>query len=75
MKTEKVIVLVHGFIKNAKDMRSLVIYLKQDYDDIVAVDLPTTFVSMVVAVSKHCQIIQNIPKTKSITFIAHSMGG
>ncbi|AJI46033.1 PGAP1-like family protein [Francisella tularensis subsp. novicida] len=75
MKTDKVIVLVHGFIKNAKDMRSLVSYLKQDYDDIVAVDLPTTFVSMDVAVSKLCQIIQNIPKTKSITFIAHSMGG
>ncbi|MDE4969775.1 putative lipase, partial [Francisella tularensis subsp. holarctica] len=33
MKTDKVIVLVHGFIKNAKDMRSLVSYLKQDYDD------------------------------------------
>ncbi|MDE4976105.1 putative lipase, partial [Francisella tularensis subsp. holarctica] len=69
MKTDKVIVLVHGFIKNSKDMRSLVSYLKQDYDDIVAVDLPTTFVSMDVAVSKLCQIIQNIPKTKSITFI------
>ncbi|MDE4953428.1 alpha/beta hydrolase, partial [Francisella tularensis subsp. holarctica] len=30
---------------------------------------------MDVAVSKLCQIIQNIPKTKSITFISHSMGG
>ncbi|MDE4945200.1 putative lipase, partial [Francisella tularensis subsp. holarctica] len=68
MKKDNFIVLVHGFIKNDKDMRSLLSYLKKDYDDIVDVDLPTTFVSMEVAVSKLCQIIQNIPKTKSITF-------
>ncbi|APD50786.1 alpha/beta fold hydrolase [Francisella hispaniensis] len=75
MKTEKVIVLVHGFIKNSKDMSSLANFLKDGYDDILAVDLPTTFVTIDVAVNKLCQVIQNIPKTKSIIFIAHSMGG
>lgn len=75
MKTDKVMVLVHGFIKNSKDMRTLAGFFKQHYDEIISIDLPTTFVTMDVAVTKLCQVIEAIPKTKSITFLAHSMGG
>ncbi|MFC4891613.1 alpha/beta hydrolase [Pseudofrancisella aestuarii] len=75
MKEEKIIVLVHGFIKNSKDMFTIESFFKQHYDYIISVDLPTTFVSMEAAVTRLCQIIGDIPKTKSITFIAHSMGG
>ncbi|WP_150468317.1 alpha/beta hydrolase [Francisella sp. SYW-9] len=75
MKTDKSLILVHGFIKNSKDMRSLEGFFRQYYDDIISIDLPTTFVGIDVAVAKLCQVIQNIPKTKSITFLAHSMGG
>ncbi|MFT4694492.1 MAG: pimeloyl-ACP methyl ester carboxylesterase [Francisella sp.] len=75
MKIDKVLVLVHGFIKNSKDMRSLEGFFKQDYTEIISVNLPTTFVSMDVAVTKLCEVIENISKTKTISFIAHSMGG
>ncbi|MED7788258.1 alpha/beta hydrolase [Francisella sp. 19X1-34] len=75
MKTDKILILVHGFIKNSKDMRSLESFFRQHYDDIISIDLPTTFVGVDVAVAKLCQVIQNIPQTKSFTFLAHSMGG
>lgn len=75
MKTDKVLILVHGFIKNSKDMRSLDSFFSCHYDEIISIDLPTTFVTMDVAVTKLCQAIEAIPKTKSITFLAHSMGG
>ena len=75
MKTDRIMVLVHGFIKNSKDMRTLASFFNQYYDEIISIDLPTTFVSINTAVSKLCEVIRNIPKTKSITFIAHSMGG
>ena len=75
MKKDKVLVLVHGFIKNSKDMSSLASFFEHDYAEVISVDLPTTFVSMDVAVTKLCEVIENIPKTKTISFIAHSMGG
>jgi pimeloyl-ACP methyl ester carboxylesterase len=75
MKTNKILVLVHGFIKNSKDMNTLEKFFSHSYDDIISADLPTTFVSSDKAVIKLCKIIRIIPKTKSITFVAHSMGG
>lgn len=75
MREDKVLVLVHGFIKNAKDMHTLKIFFNKDYKDIIAVDLPTTFVSLDKAVARLCEVINNIPQSKSITFVAHSMGG
>ena len=67
MKKNQVVILVHGFINNSKDMLSLKKFFGQYYHDIISVDLPTTFVSMNVAVAKLCKIIKDIPKTKSIT--------
>lgn len=75
MKEDRVLILVHGFIKNNKDMLTLKSFFSKDYKDIISVDLPTTFVSIDTAVAKLCDVIKNIPKSKSITFIAHSMGG
>ena len=75
MNTDKVLVLVHGFIKDSKDMRSLESFFSNNYDDIISIDLPTTFVSIEKAITRLCQVIRTIPKTKSITFLAHSMGG
>lgn len=75
MSKDKVVILVHGFIKNSKDMSSLANFLKDGYDEVIVVDLPTTFVSVDVAVNKLCQIIKNIPPSKSLIFVAHSMGG
>ncbi|QWV00118.1 alpha/beta fold hydrolase [Francisella salimarina] len=75
MSKDKVVILVHGFIKNSKDMSSLANFLKDGYDEVIAVDLPTTFVSVDVAVNKLCQIVKSIPSSKSLIFVAHSMGG
>ena len=75
MKKNKILVLVHGFIKNNKDMLTLKNFFSKDYQDIISVDLPTTFVSIDTAVAKLCSVVQNISTSKSITFIAHSMGG
>ncbi|AIT08858.1 hypothetical protein LO80_01930 [Candidatus Francisella endociliophora] len=75
MNEDKVLVLVHGFIKNSKDMRTLRDFFAKKFDDIISVDLPTTFVSLEVAVTRLCEVLKNIPKTKTITFVAHSMGG
>ncbi|QLE79903.1 alpha/beta hydrolase [Francisella sp. Scap27] len=75
MKKDKVLVLVHGFIKNSKDMRTLKIFFSEHYEKIIAVDLPTTFVNMDTSIKALCEVIKNIPQSKSITFIAHSMGG
>lgn len=57
MKKDKVLVLVHGFIKNSKDMGSLASFFEHDYAEVISVDLPTTFVSMDVAVTKLCEVI------------------
>lgn len=75
MREDRVLILVHGFIKNSKDMITLKEFFSKDYKDIISLDLPTTFVSIEVAVAKLCEVVKNIPKSKSITFIAHSMGG
>ena len=75
MKKDKVLILVHGFIKNSKDMVSLAKIFKDDYEEIIAVDLPTIFVDIEVAVTKLSEMIRKISPTKQITFIAHSMGG
>ncbi|BCD90800.1 hypothetical protein fh0823_09390 [Francisella halioticida] len=75
MKIDRILILVHGFIKNSKDMRSLESFFRQHHDEIISINLPTTFVGIDVAVAKLCQVIENIPNTKSITFLAHSMGG
>jgi uncharacterized alpha/beta hydrolase family protein len=75
MRENKVLILVHGFIKNSKDMSSLAKIFKDDFEEIIAVDLPTIFVDIEVAVSKLSEILKNIPNTKQLTFIAHSMGG
>ncbi|MBK2007741.1 hypothetical protein [Francisella orientalis] len=47
-------------------MSSLANFLKDGYDEIIAVDLPTTFVSIDIAVNKLCQIVKNIPSSKSL---------
>jgi pimeloyl-ACP methyl ester carboxylesterase len=75
MNTDKVLILVHGFIKDSKDMRSLENFFGDKDDDIISIDLPTTFVSIEKAITRLCHIIRSVPKTKSITFLAHSMGG
>lgn len=75
MAKDKVLVLVHGFIKNSKDMQTIKNFFAKRFEDIISVDLPTTFVSLEVAVAKLCEVLKNIPKTKNITFVAHSMGG
>ena len=56
-------------------MLTLKNFFSKDYQDIISVDLPTTFVSIDVAITKLCSVVKNIPTSKSITFIAHSMGG
>ncbi len=75
MKTNKILILVHGFIKNNKDMQTLEKSLQDSYESVISVSLPTTFVDMGVAVAKLCEVIANIPSSKQLTFIGHSMGG
>ena len=75
MNSNNVLILVHGFIKNSKDMASLAKSFKDDYEEIIAVNLPTIFVDIEVAVHRLSEILKKIPDTKQLTFIAHSMGG
>ena len=75
MKKDKVLVLVHGFIKDNNDMLTLKNFFSKDYHDIISIDLPTTFVSMDTAVAKLCSVVKDIPASKSITIIAYSIGG
>jgi predicted alpha/beta hydrolase family esterase len=75
MKNE-IIILVHGFFKNKKDMAYLEKGLRKSSFNILSVNLPTTFGSIEDCVkSLHIQVNDIVNEYNDVSYVAHSMGG
>lgn len=78
MKQNKILILlVHGFFKNAKDMEAMATYLENLGYDTYSFNLPTTFKSMECIYKVFNTAFQQIDKSiyTKIHFVGHSMGG
>ncbi|MEA3452262.1 MAG: alpha/beta hydrolase [Bacteroidota bacterium] len=71
-----IIILIHGFNKNKKDMYFLENKLKETGHKVLNIDLPATFGTMEECRNSLHNQIKNVIKThKKISYISHSMGG
>ncbi len=78
MKENKILVLlVHGFFRNHKDMAILKTYLSDLGQEVYAVNLPTSFQSLETIYTSFKKQLLEIDTTSytKIHFVGHSMGG
>lgn len=76
MENSEITILIHGFFRNNKDMKSIEIALQAANKDVISVNLPTTFSSFSNCVNKLIFETKHIfTMYKSINFVVHSLGG
>jgi hypothetical protein len=79
MKTNDLVVLVHGFIRNKRDMITLSNNLQRMGYNVLAVNLPTRFKSLEkcseLFEEKLIEISKGLTDSQKIHLVGHSMGG